>query len=702
VNEFQYLLPYVASLLSLIPAVFVLLIDRKLFIHRIFAVGMMVMAVESLFTGLCLNAVIPEEVLFRISLRNLVTAMVPGIWFIFSLSFSASNYRERLSSWKWVGIGVFILPMSVSVIFRDSFYVRYFSEIPFYNWTFNLGWPGYIFQILILSGAIMVLINIERILRNSTGRFRWQIKFMILGIGCIFAARIYTISQTLLFNATKMDLELVNDAALIIGSILVMISLYRTRHLNIKFYMSDKLIYNSISILFIGIYFIAVGALAQLSFWYGNSHRLPLKAFFVLLALVVFFILFLSGGLKKKLKRTISRHLKRPVYDYQKEWANFTHKTTSVMDIRKLSDVGVKIISNTFDVLSVTIWILNESGNDVFIGASTVFNIGKENEKGSIKNAVLEYIHTIKNKEIPIDIDYIEDKIPERLIGFDKALFDEMKMRYCIPLSAGGKLLGLVTLYKHESDSRLTIEDFDLLKTMADQLASSMLNLMLSERLKESKQMETFQSLSAFLVHDLKNLASNLSLTVQNLPKHFNNPEYRNDALEFLSHSVDKIRMMCARLTSLSQKVELDLKTFDLNEIVNRTLFGLNGVISDKIMKKFEPVPKVDLDSEQIQKVIVNLVLNAHEATGQKGEIFISTSHKNSWVLLTVQDNGHGISRDFMEKSLFHPFKTTKYKGMGIGIYHSKMIVEAHHGKIEVESEPGKGSIFRVFLPVGR
>jgi putative PEP-CTERM system histidine kinase len=390
------------------------------------------------------------------------------------------------------------------------------------------------------------------------------------------------------------------------------------------------------------------------------------------------------------------------LYDYQKEWANFTHKTASVLDIRELSDVGVKIISNTFDVLSVTIWILNESGNDVFIGASTVFNIGKENEKGSIKNAVLEYIHTIKNKEIPIDIDYIEDKIPERLKGFDKALFDEMMMRYCIPLSAGGKLLGLVTLHKRVGDSRLTIEDFNLLKTMADQLASSMLNLMLSERLRESKQMETFQSLSAFLVHDLKNLASNLSLTVQNLPKHFDNPEYRNDALEFLSHSVDKIRMMCARLTSLSQKVELDLKTFNLNEIVNRTLSGLNGVISDKIMKKFESVPNVDLDPEQIQKVIINLVLNAHEATDQKGEIFISTSHKNSWVLLTVQDNGHGISRDFMEKSLFHPFKTTKYKGMGIGIYHSKMIVEAHHGKIEVESEPGKGSIFRVFLPARR
>ena len=663
---------------------------------------MVIMAVESSLTGLCINAVIPEDLIFRLRLRNLATAMVPGIWFIFSLSFSASNFQERLSKWKWVTIAVFIFPLSLVLIFRDNFYTGYFLDISFFNWTCNLGWPGYIFQILILSGAIMVLINIERILRNSTGHFRWQIKFMILGIGCIFAARIYTISQALLFNAIKMELELINDAALIIGALLVTKSLYRTRNLNLKFYMSDKLIYNSMSILIIGVYFIVVGVVAKLSIWYGKSHNLPFKAFFILLALVGFTTLFLSDRLKKKLKRTLSRHFKRSFYDYRKEWANFTHNTTSVMDIRKLSDVGVKMISKTFDVLSVTIWILDESGNDAVMGASTVFTIDEEKENSSIKNAMLEYIHTIRNKDIPFDIDYLEDKIPEKLKGFDKALFDKMMMRYCIPLIAGGRLLGLIALHKRVGDSPLTIEDFDLLKTMADQLASSMLNLMLSERLRESKQMETFQSLSAFLVHDLKNLASNLSLTIQNLPKHFENPEFRNDALKSLSQSVDKIRLMCNRLTSLSQKVELKLKTADLNDLINSTLSGLNGSIGDKIMKKFEPVPVVELDSDQIQKVIINLVLNAHEATDKKGEVFIFTSHKNGWILFTVQDNGYGISREFMTKSLFHPFKTTKRMGMGIGLYHSKAIVEAHSGRIEVESELGKGSTFRVFLPIKR
>jgi putative PEP-CTERM system histidine kinase len=699
--EFQYILPYIASILSLVIAIFVLFVDRKLFIHRIFAVGMLMLAFESFFTGLCINAVINEDVMFFLRLRNLATAMVPGIWLIFALSFSASNYQNRLSKWKWVIIAVFILPLSVAAIFGDKFYTD-FPGIPFYSWILNLGWPGYIFQVLILSGTIMILINFERILRNSTGHFRWQIKFMILGIGCIFAARIYSISQALLFNAVKLELELINDAAIIIGVLLVTKSLYRTRNLDIQFYMSDKLIYNSISILLIGIYFIAVGVVAKLSFWYGNSHNLPFKAFFILLAIVVFIILFLSDRLKKTLKRSISRYFKRPLYDYRKEWTQFTHSTTSIMEISELSDVVVKMISKTFEVLSVTIWILDESGNNVYIGASTVLTMDEKKENRFIKNAVLDYIHTIRNKDIPFDIDYLKDKVPEKLKGFDKALFDRMMMRYCIPLIAGGRLLGLVTLHKRVGDSPLTLEDFDLLKTLADQLASCMLNLMLSERLRESKQMETFQSMSAFFVHDLKNLASNLSLTTQNLPKHFENPEFRNDALKSLSQSVETIKLMCTRLSSLSQKVELNLRTYDLNQLLNKVLSVLNGFIGDKIIKKFEPVPEISFDSEQIQKVILNLVLNAHEATNEKGEIFISTSHKNGWVVLTVQDNGHGISREFMTKSLFHPFKTTKQKGMGIGVYHSKMIVEAHDGKIEVESEIEKGSTFRVLLPVRR
>jgi hypothetical protein len=106
------------------------------------------------------------------------------------------------------------------------------------------------------------------------------------------------------------------------------------------------------------------------------------------------------------------------------------------------------------------------------------------------------------------------------------------------------------------------------------------------------------------------------------------------------------------------------------------------------------------LDKEQITKVVTNLVLNASEAISQAGEIRIETSQNNGWAVLLVADNGCGMTPEFMSRALFRPFQTTKKKGLGIGMFQSKMIVEAHGGRIEVESEVQKGTTFRVLLPI--
>jgi signal transduction histidine kinase len=108
----------------------------------------------------------------------------------------------------------------------------------------------------------------------------------------------------------------------------------------------------------------------------------------------------------------------------------------------------------------------------------------------------------------------------------------------------------------------------------------------------------------------------------------------------------------------------------------------------------------VKVDPAQIQTVITNLVLNANEALGAAGQIKVGTNQRNGWVVLRVADNGCGMSPDFIQHSLFRPFQTTKKKGIGIGMFQCKMIVEAHGGRIEVDSEPGKGTEFRVLLPV--
>ncbi|HXN07382.1 MAG TPA: ATP-binding protein, partial [Nitrospiria bacterium] len=150
----------------------------------------------------------------------------------------------------------------------------------------------------------------------------------------------------------------------------------------------------------------------------------------------------------------------------------------------------------------------------------------------------------------------------------------------------------------------------------------------------------------------------------------------------------------------MTRKLELKRASADLNSLVNLTIDELGHSNRPSLVRDLHPLPPLLIDREQIQKVLVNLVLNGMEAVKENGEIQVTTSQSEGWVNLSVRDNGCGMTPEYLSKSLFHPFQTTKSKGLGIGLFQCKTIVEAHGGKIEVESEAGKGSLFRVILPV--
>jgi putative PEP-CTERM system histidine kinase len=273
------------------------------------------------------------------------------------------------------------------------------------------------------------------------------------------------------------------------------------------------------------------------------------------------------------------------------------------------------------------------------------------------------------------------------------------RIRCCVPLLANKALLGWITLDERMTKEPFSREDFDLLKTIADQAGANLLNVRLSEQLLQAKEMEIFQTISAFLVHDLKNLAPILSLTVENLRTHFDDADFRRDAMRGLSGSVDKINSLCSRLSQLAKRPELNMAEVDLNSLVATTLASLNGSLKVAVRQDLGHLSKVLVDPEEMQKVLLNLLLNSNEALNSSGEIQVVTQQKDGWVTLLVRDNGCGMSREFVMQSLFHPLQTTKTQGLGIGLFQSKKIVEAHDGKIKVESEQGKGTTFEVLLP---
>src|SRR5262245_45162888 len=214
-------LSFIGAALCVGLAAVMLLRDSQSFVSRIFAAGMTILAIEAVLNGMSVYADTYDEVNYWQRLRFLAASILPGVWLVFSLSFARRNYHEFLTTWRW-GIGAaFLVPLSLVVIGFPVFFV----DVPFFDelsrWSLGLGWAGQGFFLFFLFEAACILMNLERTLRASTGTLRWQIKFMILGIGSLFAARVYTGSQVLLFSRVTTTVEEINAGALVIASILV-------------------------------------------------------------------------------------------------------------------------------------------------------------------------------------------------------------------------------------------------------------------------------------------------------------------------------------------------------------------------------------------------------------------------------------------------------------------------------------------------
>ncbi len=689
----ESLLGYVAAAVSVLVAAFVLWQDRRQRAYWALAAILLVLALREVLGVQAVEAIADDDVLRWHQYRFFAEAFLPGFGLLFALTFARANESWFVKRWWWVLLTAFVLPIGIAGFFRYSLVQRADYSTP--NWFVPLGNGGIWLQTVILLGAVVVLTNLEGTLRASSSTFRWQIKLVVIGVGVIFGVQIFLSSQILLYQLVWPDILPFGSAALLLGSVFIGFSLARRTLRSFDVYPSERFVYNSLTLLFVGIYLLAVVFLMR------TFRNAWVVAFFVLIAMVGLFLVLLSSELRERARRFINRHLQRPTHDYRGLWDDFTRRTSSVVDVEPLCTEIAKIAAETFGCSAATIWLTPAGDDRLSLGGSSAisadqaFTMLKEHAEGRGWREVLE-----TGRENVLDL--ASDRLPDSA----RELVRAVNARYAVALSGSdGETIGYLTVNDRITGQAYTTEDFALLETLADQAAAAISNRQLTRDLQRAKQMETFQALSTFFIHDLKNLASRLSLVLQNLPAHYDKPAFREDLLSAMEKSVRKIDTMTSRLSSLSKGLELQRVETDLNAFVKETLDGLNGALRATLSSDLQEIPTVSFDPEQIQKVVTNLVLNANEAVGDKGnegEVLVRTSRESGWVLLSVADNGCGMSPEFVAKSLFRPFQTTKKQGLGIGLFHTKTIVEAHGGRIEVESAEGEGTTFRVFLPSGR
>lgn len=690
-----------AAVVSIGTAAFVFLREKTSFVRWSLIAGLLLLAAESLFSSLSCYSVLDEDILMWQRFRLLATSLAPAAWLLFSLSYARGNYHVFVQKWLSVATLALILPVTVVIVFWNTLFAGILTHPDSGDLSIQYNTPANVIHIALILVSVMTIMNLERTLRAAIGHMRWRIKFMVIGVVMLLAIRIYISTQALLYSSIDLSLDGLNAGVLLLCQVLILRSLLRTHLLNVDLYPSQDLLYHSFTAILAGLYLLAVGIMAHLATRYGFVRRFPLKTFMLFAAIIGLSVLAISDRVRQSMRSFISRHFGRSMYDCRKVWTDFTNRTTSITNASALSQAVASMVSETFEILSVTIWLVDEQQGKLRFGASTSLAEQEAAELTVEDEDDAKIIGAIEGIDAPIDIERSEEEWATKVKRCNPLHFPERgEQVICAPLATGGRLLGIMVLADRVRGVDYSAEEMDLLKTIGEQVGAALLNIRLSERLLEAKQMEAFQAMSAFFVHDLKNTSSMLSLMLQNLPKHFGNPTFREDALAAISKSVNKINDLIGRLTTLRQKMDVVPVKTNLNELVERAVANWNRSGQIQIERSLNSVPVVEVDPEQMQKVLTNLFLNARDATGDDGSILVETGRRKEWVSLAVSDNGEGMSKEFIAHSLFRPFKSTKHAGMGIGLFHSRMIVEAHRGKLEVESKEGEGSTFRILLPL--
>jgi putative PEP-CTERM system histidine kinase len=266
-----------------------------------------------------------------------------------------------------------------------------------------------------------------------------------------------------------------------------------------------------------------------------------------------------------------------------------------------------------------------------------------------------------------------------------------------IPLNASSHAIGWVALGAHGDGGAYSYQDRDLLRCIAAQLADRLQHLMLADRLIMAREMEAFYECSTFFLHDLKNFIATLSLVVQNAERHGEKPDFQRAAMGTIGSTVRKMTALMGTMSALSRDPAPKLRVLDVNTLADEVLKGFNGAVGATLIRESHAVPLVEADPDQLQQVVLNLILNAQDAVGPDGRIVLRTETDAGAAQLVVEDNGCGMDHATLA-GLFRPFRSTKGKGLGIGLYQCRKILHVHGGTLTVESERGKGTRFVIRL----
>lgn len=632
---------------------------------------------------------------FGIQINLIGQALLPVSWLLFSTTFARANYKEMLQ--KWFPVIIVMSAVSGFFILWIIYYDPIMSSMPEHP-LFIVGSGGRYFFIYLIIGLIFNIIHLENTLRSSTGSKRWQIKYVILGVGAILAFFIYLSSQALLFSALNIEFIPLISSVILISVSVMAVFIVRHRQMDVDIFISRYVIYNSITILIVGAYLLSIGIITYGIRYFDIPLNYFFTTFFIFASTFFLVIILFSASLRRKAKLFINRHFYSHKYEFRDKWMETIEKISTKGSIAEAIKAFSGMISETIEPRRIYLW-LNDSASRNYLSDSE--GVSEECKRINQLHPLIKHIRD--NKE-PFLINDPDQKVVLAEGYKDiESLASNTATVLCSPLIADNEIIGFALLGEDIAGESYGQDDFQLLKAISTQAAVQIKNIRLINELMSIKEIEAFGRMSSFIMHDLKNLTNSLSLVSQNAKHNINNPEFQQDAIKTIDATVKRMQMLINRLSAVPKGLEIKKYSIDMKGLIDSAIkkTALSGANNVSIVEKIDNLPKISVDPYAMEMVFLNILKNAHEAIDRDGKIIVHAVLDNRNVCVTISDNGAGMSKGFIEKELFKPFKTTKNGGLGIGLFQCKAVVEAHGGSIEVESEEGKGTMFRVRLPIG-
>lgn len=547
-------------------------------------------------------------------------------------------------------------------------------------------------DLLVAIGALMLLHNLYA---GAAVASRYLLRWTVIGLAGIFA---YDLNlATIAYLGGEYPAFLRDVRGLFAGVMAVLFALgANPAGPRVQFSPSRAVTFRTLSLLLIGSYLALMVLVAKSLPLVGGDFARTAQVVFLMLAAGAAIMVLPSPRLRGWLRVTATKHLFQHRYDYREEWLRFTRtigrggKAGASLEeraVKALADItespaGLLLMPNEEAQLELTArW------NWPTIAVPAV-------AAEHMLCAVFERHHLIVAlDEVRSGTDHHGERahIPGWLVEAEDVWA-------LVPLIHFERLVGVVVLARPRIERRLDWEDFDLLKVAGQQLASYLAEQAGQQALMDASRFDDFNRRMAFVMHDIKNLASQLSLLAANAQKHADNPAFRADMLVTLRNSAEKLSALLARLGRYGANPVNDLRAIDLARLARGVVERFRGVHPVALTR--EDSVRVIGNPEALEQTLVHLVQNAIDASEPGMPVCIDVTSEGLHGAVEVIDTGCGMSPEFVRTGLFKPFVSSKPGGFGIGAFEARELVKAMGGRVAVESREGLGTRFSVVLPL--